>query len=153
MPSSGYYGGMQLRFEDDSVRIYPIDIYSYTPAGVANTANGDIAFYTSGCAIYNAQFDIMDNGEDINNGTNFFCGSTTPGDRAVRSGTVVLPIPDQAHRYIVLYLVLNYFSTGYTVFDRMMMAEVDMEANNGLGKVTKKMNYLLLILWSMLYRR
>ncbi len=138
VPSSGYYGGMQLRFEYDSVRIYPIDIYSHTPTGVANTANGDIAFYTSGCAIYNAQFDIMDNGEDINNGTNFFCGSTTPGDRAVRSGTVVLPIPDQAHRYIVLYLVLNYFSTGYTVFDRMMMAEVDMEANNGLGKVIQK---------------
>ena len=38
--SSGYFGGMQLRFENDTVKIDTIDIRTSPPTGVANDENG-----------------------------------------------------------------------------------------------------------------
>jgi hypothetical protein len=137
------YGGMKLSFSNDSVSIELVNLNSKAPTGVANDAEGNFQFYTSGCSIYDPSFQIMDNGYDINNGTNEFCWEELLGDQAIRSGTVVLPVPDYPQRYVVLYLVLNIVNNGFTVHDRMMLAEVDMSYNNGLGRVTRKNELLI----------
>ncbi len=141
IPSPGFYGGMKCTFEHDSMEIELIDIYSNTPTGVAHDSSGNIAFYSTGCEIYNKNFEVMDNGINLNNGTNIFCDdpfNLTPGDAAIRSGTIILPVPNQKDRYVALYLVFSKISNGSSMVQRMMMAEVDMEQNNGLGRVERK---------------
>jgi hypothetical protein len=139
-PSVGYYGGMKMKFENNTVSLDTFKIYCTTPTGVANNSEGNLLFYTSGCSIYNSQDEIMENGEDIHEGENIFCppNAYVPGDDLIKSGTIVLNVPNSADKYVVLNLRIEG-----DLFSKMILTEVDMAQNNGLGKVIQK-NILLL---------
>ena len=136
--SNGYYGGMQFKFENGTVKIDTIDIRTTTPTGVANDENGNLLFYTNGCSIFNRQHEIMENGTDITGGETLWCGYIyQPGNVFVKSGTVVLPLPDSDTRYMVVNLALvNTIEFG-PYYGKIVCAEVDMSANGGLGKVVQ----------------
>jgi hypothetical protein len=75
------------------------------------------------------------NGDDIHNGENVVCdpGDHIPGDFAVKSGTVILPVPGSEDKYKIFYLQINN-----NIFSKLVYCDVDMGANNGLGAVTEK---------------
>jgi len=139
-PGSEDFNGMQLYFQDDGVRIEIFDIPTLGVSNCANSEDGNLQFYTSGCSIYNMIHEIMENGDDI------IIGGTNAINRCIKDGallnlqssTVILPVPNHPDRYLNFQLRLNQPTDTTVVLDKYFYATVDMAANNGLGKVIAK---------------
>jgi len=104
-------------------------------------ANGNLAFYSNGCNIYNKMGDIMENGDTINGPANgYWDDYHNDGYKASYFG---LPAPANDREY---YLIHNKFydSTSQILqgFYYLMYSKIDM--SSGLGKVTAKNVTLML---------
>lgn len=135
------YGGMYLNFESGTRELSMVDMYSDNAVAVGNDAQGNLAFYTTGCKIFSHDFKLMENGDSINPGE--FCGDGYSSLINLRSGNLILPLPDQASNYLYFHLNLMDITVGNAVINSLSLTEVDMTANNGLGKVVRK-NQLLI---------
>ena len=142
-----YNGGMKIHFNDKSINIEEFDFTSLTfgITGCINDPGGHLAFYTSGCNIYNRNHEIMENGQDI------IIGGENAENRCEKyeailnllSSTVILPIPEQAGKYINFQLRLEETTDTTYVEDKYFYAIVDMNENNGLGRVIDKHQVVL----------
>lgn len=110
-------------------------------------AEGNLAFYTNGCRVYNWQHKLMENGEGINAGEIYddFCNPFAEFPRGypgVPQGTTIIPWPDRTEKYILLHILSEYNRTTdipiVALENRLMTSTIDMKLNNGEGKVTEK---------------
>jgi hypothetical protein len=139
-PSSEEYGGIQIKFEKDLLQLSTFNIPTLGVSGCANDEDGNLQFYTSGCTIYHKNNEIMENGDDIT------FGQMVEIQRCIKdksilnmlSSTVILPIPNHPDQYLVFQLGQNQPENSEIVIDKSLYAQVDMTANNGLGKVVTK---------------
>lgn len=92
---------------------------------------GKLQFYTNGEKIYNYHHILMDNGEDINTNENGY-GYQAP------QGAIAIPLPDQEKKYALFHFTDKVFSDIGVAGIELYYNEIDMNMNNGLGKVTKK---------------
>jgi hypothetical protein len=142
-PNTEDFGGMYMKFDKNSYVIENFDIFGGPISAVANDDNGDLLFYTNGCAIFNRENQVMENGEEINLGSSNYeqeCYEYL-GLFYIRSGNITLPVPGNSDRHLLLHLRLIETSdtNNYDLLiDRLYFSAVDVQANSGLGKVLQK---------------
>jgi hypothetical protein len=109
---------------------------------------GQLQFYSDGCAIYNWQHQVMDNGEQINYpgwGYQQTCVPET-GYPAAHQSMLTLPWPDSAGHYLVLHQpidLVDWNNELHVVSFKLLGTLVNMNANNGEGTVVWKNQTLL----------
>lgn len=95
---------------------------------------GHLLFYTSGCKIMDSEHQIMENGDDLNDG-NSFKYNCKP-DRAYGSGygsIISLPDPYRNDHYYIIHQRIEQLWPDE--FSRVHYSKIDMSANNGKGKL------------------
>ena len=104
--------------------------------------NGNLALYANGCQIMNHQHQMIENGYDLSPGwyQPIECNNYSYGYDGYQN-FMILPWPGHSGRYLYFHYSLEEdFYTATTYY-----SEIDMNANNGLGKVVKKNQ----ILWEL----
>ncbi len=145
-PPVGWWGVSQINFEEDTVQVsYVSDspIYMNWNGNTMSNAAGELVYYSNGCYILNASHQLIENGDGLNPGNlnDIWCG---PGRGSpIMQGTVNLPITHSEDIYYMFHLsALEEDSDLRLYVNKLYYTEIDMAANNGLGKVTDK-NHLL----------
>ena len=103
--------------------------------------DGNLLFYTNGCAVANREHQIMPNGDSLNYGFFFQswwlddCGNGYPG----RQDIMILQDPYyELGYYIIQKPVHRSRDSGEFLQKNLMFSYVDMSLDNGLGDVTIK---------------
>lgn len=145
-PPVGWWGVSQINFEEDTVQVsYVSDspIYMNWNGNTMSNAAGELVYYSNGCYILNASHQLIENGDGLNPGNlnDIWCGPRR--GYPIMQGTVNLPIPHSEDIYYMFHLsALEEDSDLRLYVNKLYYTEIDMAANNGLGKVTDK-NHLL----------
>jgi len=113
-------------------------------------SSGNIAFYSNGCLIRNRAGHTMENGDFINSGTNptiyyTHCGPSGLGSYPVVQGIFSLPFIE--NKYNLFYIKLDFNSDPWPnsmcKHNALQYATINMDENQGLGKVEMKDSVLL----------
>ncbi|HOZ53046.1 MAG TPA: hypothetical protein PLU17_14365, partial [Chitinophagaceae bacterium] len=125
-------------------------VYSpYFTKGHSNicNSNGDLILISDGYNIYNAQTTLIDNGDTLVSDELYI---KYFGSSYISQTSIFLPFPNNQYYLITPtasdFEILNYWnvpSTGRALFDLLLYHKIDMNANAGQGKVTKKSEVLL----------
>jgi hypothetical protein len=100
---------------------------------------GALQFYTSGCSIYNKNDQVMENGDSINSW--FILWSQCHfGFQTISMSNTILTNPADSNQYFVLNMGMD--DNNY-VPQYLYSHKVDMSLNNGLGRVTEKLNIVV----------
>ena len=107
-----------------------------TNASISDT-NGELLFYTNGIYVSNANNEVMENGDTINN---FGITSTySDGGLTTTQGVMVLPFPGKENLYYLFHEPIDYDENGIGFHQPYFLySTVDMELNNNLGSVIQK---------------
>lgn len=123
-----------------SVKLTPVKKFVdlITGAMISNR-NGDLKVYTNGCIVNNLNFDIMENGEDINSGIQRYETCDADFYYAGEQGALFIPDPGDSLKYYLFHASLVYQNSPLKFWvDALRYSKIDMRYNNGLGKVTEK---------------
>ena len=93
-------------------------------ASVANPVTGDLLFYTDGVKVWNAQNQIMPNGNGLQGGTPQLLSSTT--------AAIIVPRPGNCNQYYII--TVDEGSSGSSS-NGICYSLVDMSLNGGLGDI------------------
>ncbi|MBB1140097.1 hypothetical protein [Myroides sp. WP-1] len=108
--------GIPTRYESQSVRpqLYPMS----TREGVFSLSDsqGNLLFYSNGSIIYNANHDIMENATELE------------GHSSSAQSGIIVPFPGNKNKYVAI-------SIGISGENKLAYNILDIEANNGLGKL------------------
>ena len=102
-------------------------------------ADGNLLFYTNGCAVSNRNHELMPNGEGINAGPFFEeiwegdCRNGYPG----RQDIIILPDPGYEDGYYIIHKPQEWDGTDAST-ELLRFSYVDMNLDGGLGDVTIK---------------
>lgn len=123
---------------------------SYMPIGgninVSNASisdkDGNLLFYTNGCAIFEAGHVIMENGSGLNPGEVSLerCGEDGYGYIAGVQSCLVLPHPGNSNKYVLFHkqLTLQYEPFFEAISDSLLYTIIDITLNNNRGSVVEK---------------
>ncbi len=95
-----------------------------------------LLFYTNGCWIANFTHEMMENGDSLNPGEITF--NYYPHGLRVRQSHIILPMPGHPGKYYLFHLRLDYHDELILALMPFYYSVIDMEENNGLGKVLEK---------------
>lgn len=136
------WGGLIMDFNTTPPSFHKVTTHlNFNAFGVScSDSSGNLLFYSNGIRIYNKQHTLMENGDTINPGTLWgqweFWGYASP------AGGLCIPVPGKPKHYYMLHHAFVYEPTIIGNIP-LYYTLVDMNANNGLGKVLKK-NVVLL---------
>lgn len=119
-----YFGdnaGLDFNFSPPKP-LYDGKLYSNEGAAVMADTEGKLLFYTDGETIWNKAHQIMDNGNDIG------------GHNSARQSSLIIPVPGEEK----FYYVFTVDAQERNHRNGVSYSVVDMDANEGLGKVTEK---------------
>ena len=138
------FNNVLLRFEGGSLQVTSTDLqmnFESTSAAITDE-QGQLAFYTNGCSIANANGDTLQNGAGLNPGeiAEIACPQT---GYLCPKGAMILPWPGDPGRYCLLHLGARYEASRKLTFGPLYYSVVDMSANGGAGALTSKNNQLL----------
>jgi hypothetical protein len=139
------FGGTIFDFNGPSLNIYRHDrqmrIANSHNASICDSS-GNLLFYTNGCYIANYDDEMIENGDGINAGEIYdsFCGPNTNGYPSGFQSSIVLPQPNTSGIYYLFHKkIFNTFNPSWDVHTHFLLYSiVDMNQNNGKGKVTQK---------------
>lgn len=127
--SNWYFGDRAgLNFNNDPVSFHTNGVTfttftAFDPASISDAA-GNLLFYFNSSTIYNKNHQLMDNGQNIISNNNY--------------GSVIVPKPNTTNIYYLITSIYNISDSLVQVY----YSEIDMNSNNGLGRVILK-NQLL----------
>ncbi len=139
-----FFGCIIFDFGYDPVRIYrEADQYMNFQEEMTSMCdkNGNLLFYSNGMFINNGQFETMENGDTIAYGDFWdrFTRKRSNGDFydgfRIWQGALSLPYPGHSGEYIMLY---EDYDIHNKLINHVYYAIIDINKNNGLGKVIKK---------------
>ena len=132
------HGGVNLDFNEDEVELErirrPQVSFDYNSSSISDRL-GNLAFYTDGCYVFNAEDTLIENGELINQGA-FKDDACKTGSsyRAGNASTILLPNPtNNSDFYLIHQRVEELFPDSRAI---LLYSKIDGDANNGLGKLT-----------------
>jgi hypothetical protein len=137
------YGGDLFSFSTGEIDVlfFELELDMWYP-NVISDENGQMAYYTNACEIRDRNHQLIENGDQINEGTAYtqYCGfADYPMGYPIYQGQISLPSPMDNGIYYYFHLrkdeLLNPLELLYT--------QIDMNMNQGDGKVISK-NQLLL---------
>ena len=103
--------------------------------------NGELLFYSNGCAIANREHEVMMNGDSINAGEffeDFWFGGSCLGGYPGRQDILILQDPTTEEGYYVLHKTLERHSNGNFHILSLSYSYVDLSLDGGLGFVVEK---------------
>ena len=104
-------------------------------SSVGSTQDGKLKCYSNGVDIQNQQHEFIENGVEILDHMFYPAGLTIP------QGNLILPCPDKTNQYFFLttkYLRIPYQGAWAGSVNPILTSTIDMNANNGLGKVIER---------------
>ena len=107
---------------------------------ISDTA-GQLLFYSNGIWINNHSHQMMDNGDSLNPGP--YTNQARPVGYFVWESAMIIPHPKQHNKYYMFHQGWDYDSSQANFLGRLYYTLVDMNANNGLGRVELKNQILL----------
>ena len=109
-----------------------------TNSSICNN-DGQLLFFSNGCKVFNADFEVMENGSGLNPGTAYSTNNCPDGGNSIANGLLILPLPNNENIYYIFHLS-NEAGTG--VYNphtaKLYYSKVDMSMNNSLGAVVEK---------------
>lgn len=135
-----FFGGSYLNFNEGNVAFsyfsLPGNVRLELPCSISD-ADGVLQFYTSGCTIRNAAHQVMENGDNVNDGIyhNTCCGITTGDGYLNHNGLIAVPAPGHPGQYYLVHIRLRNLQSNAT---DLLYSLIDMTENNGAGKVLAK---------------
>jgi hypothetical protein len=137
------YGGSLINFNFNPVK----SAYNYRKQNMYTTnssicdTDGNLLFFTNGCEITGADDETLDNGENINPGNAhiLWCINYNDGYAGGPQNSIILPMPDSSGIYYVFHKRFTITSNpSDIIFDKLYYSVVNMNENNGKGKVVVK---------------
>jgi len=134
----GDSGGVVLSFDKGYPEIQNVDVDLDLVAGSSTISdkNGILQFFTNGCEIRNRNFEVMLNGDSIGFPGNPFCNNNF---NPLINSTVILPDGSDDNIY---YNIHMGFTSEATDTASLYLTTVDMNADNGLGAVVSKKEFI-----------
>lgn len=137
------YGGSLLDFNFNPVKAsyHYRDLNMFTTNSSICDSAGNLLFYTNGCAIAGADDEILENGDNINPGSShtLWCATYDDGYAGGPHNSTILPLPDSSGMYYLFHKrFVLYSNPSDVIFDKLFYSIVDMNQNNGQGKVIVK---------------
>ncbi len=138
----GHNGGTTIDFNSTPPAIEFANrsaVMHVTNASMADN-NGNLLFYTNGCDIFNKENNVMENGNNINPGPvhNEYCAGAF-NTYVASNGAIALPQSDSFYYLFHLSEVLKLDQPIIDFYsDRLYYSVINMNSNNGLGKVMQK---------------
>ena len=142
-----HLGGNHLSFDGDSLNISALgttDGRSREALACMSDKEGNLLFYTNNCTVFNKNHQRMENGEGLNPGViqTYWC-SVNPFANPYNQSIISIPKPEKDSAYLIFHIdseIYNFGGPGgsFVAPKHLLMTEVDMNANNGLGKVVSK---------------
>ena len=143
------YGGTMLDFSTGKADIHfsQIGLTMAQAVGEICDKAGHLKFYTNGCEIVNFDHELIANGDSINDpGREYDNSCPRDVEYDIKLGLLPLPIPGSEDKYVLFHLRHDTVPDRYThplyYAQSMLYSIIDMSAENGAGRVTKK-NVLL----------
>ena len=103
-------------------------------------SNGKLLFYTNGFRVFNRNYKIMPNGDDLNIGDYIGFGYN---ELPIPNGAVIIPIPGSSTRYYVFQSDLDWIydtiTNGAFFPEKLQYSIVDMSLDNGKGDVDNQL--------------
>ena len=139
-------GGMTISFTTNPPIVFPepkeVDFGPYT--AVCSDSSGErVLFSTNGISIRNSLQHLMENGDTINPSAlwNTFQYQSFPADPRL----VFFPAPGLPNQYYLIHLTTQFNPANTNAYTNQPLyyTLIDMNANNGLGKVLKKNQILV----------
>ncbi len=122
------------------VQYFPKNVRVFETAMIMSDSVGIFQFYSNGKAIYNAENELIENGDSINYGQ--FYWDDFPS-YPVPQGSLALPIPQHPDQYFIFHQFIENLPDIAGLIVAMKGTHLDMSQNAGKGKVLKKNMVLL----------
>ncbi|HAD13346.1 MAG TPA: hypothetical protein DCF33_13025 [Saprospirales bacterium] len=137
------YGGglLDFNFSPPKASYHYREHNMYTTNSSICDSAGNLLFYTNGCGIAGADDAILDNGEGINPGNAhiLWCEQYNDGYSGGPGASVILPSPDSSGLFYLFHKRFTLYSNPTNAIrDKFYYTAVDMNQNNGKGKVLEK---------------
>ncbi|MBU3679224.1 MAG: hypothetical protein FGM32_06415, partial [Candidatus Kapabacteria bacterium] len=133
--ASNWYFGQRAGITFSSGTVSPLEnsrmLTNRGSAVMSDPATGELLFYTDGVSVWNRFHDVMPNGTGL------------MGDPSTSQSALIIPAPGRPHIY---YLFTSAPASAPDASSRCLCLHysiIDMRADNGLGDVTKKNEFLL----------
>ncbi|MFK7807037.1 MAG: T9SS type A sorting domain-containing protein [Saprospiraceae bacterium] len=136
--------GMSIKFTSNPVTIEfserDIDMWGTNTS--MSDAEGNLIFYTNGCKIFNADHELMENGNNINAGevNDIQCpDDELDGAYTVTNGILALPDPGSDSLYYIFHQRIIYLYDPFNVkVDQLLYSVVNMNKEEGRGAIVLK---------------
>ncbi|WP_231374034.1 T9SS type B sorting domain-containing protein [Aureivirga marina] len=125
----GYGAGITFETEPPSAIDVPINYSMLEGCSSISNANGETLFFTNGVTVYNRNYDVMLNGEDLS-------GASSSSQSAI----IIKAINSNRYYYIFTVDEIQDYPDG----DGLRYSLVDMELDNGLGGIVETEKNVLL---------
>ncbi|MCB9338864.1 MAG: hypothetical protein H6577_12115 [Lewinellaceae bacterium] len=137
------YNHFAIDFNGEPPAVYPVDRELNMGATMASICDstGNLLFYTNGIQIANFEHQIMENGDSLNPGS-IANANYTQGYTLVQS-EVILPMPGNSNLYYLFHLRIDHNNIVGLYRNTLFYSKVDMNANNGRGKMAEKNQVML----------
>ncbi|RMG94159.1 MAG: PKD domain-containing protein, partial [Chloroflexi bacterium] len=109
--------------------------FNVTGASICDST-GNLLLYTNGCYIANFAHLMVENGDSLNPGE--ISMNDCPGGLAIAQSHFFLPMPGHPSMYYLFHENLDYHDEFILARMPFFYTSINMEANNGLGKVLEK---------------
>mgnify|MGYP003874855171 CR=1 FL=1 len=135
-------GGMLIDFKYSPPKITKQDNKTnfYVSCASCSDSLGNFLFYTNGIEIRDITRDKMQNGDSINATSNFWQQWKTDGYAAI-TPMYSIPFPEHSNQYFLFHQAIRYGiapSGSNSIEFPLMYTLIDMNQNNGLGRVVLK---------------
>lgn len=122
-----------IQFLDNVLQVTLINksVPLFIALGIVSDTAGKLQCYSNGVHVYNADHFVMQNGENFQSSAQF------PYGYPLTQSLIILPMPDTSGIYILIDGVHKDVGTD-VIIERLRYSFIDMQFNNGLGKVTQK---------------
>ena len=137
-PYSQAWGGCVVDFSNNEAVSYYQERDMNLNVTVASICDslGNLLFYTNGTYIANHLHEKMENGDNLNPGE--LTSDNYSGGLRVNQSEIILPAPDQLGKYYLIHNKLDYHPTWVLSVSTSYFSFINMNANNGEGKVMSK---------------
>ncbi|RME00057.1 MAG: PKD domain-containing protein, partial [Bacteroidetes bacterium] len=132
------WGTFVLDFNTEPPSVYEQDRemnFNVTGASICDST-GNLLLYTNGCYIANFAHLMVENGDSLNPGESTW--EDCPGGLVVAQSHFFLPMPGHPGRYCLFHENLDYHDVLVLAVNPCYYSLIDMNENNGLGKVLEK---------------
>jgi hypothetical protein len=134
------FGITQIRFDENEPVLEAMEwnfFDFYLTQVVMSDSSGNLAFYFNGIDVWNAQHQLMENGEWLNTG--WYAENWKEYGYPLTQGAIGLPFPGQPNQYLLFYGTRINFTDDLNIhMDSLYYSVIAMSSNSTLGEVVEK---------------